>query len=143
MISYFDTSAFVPLLIKETGSDLCRQLWNDADAVVTSRLLFVEAAAALAQGRRLGRLSESEHRVALAVHRRLWAGFDVVEADEAVVLRAAELADQLALRGYDAVHAASAEQIQDDDLVVASGDQKLLVACGELGMATADTAGAP
>ncbi|MGH3939622.1 MAG: hypothetical protein ACRDTG_13525 [Pseudonocardiaceae bacterium] len=52
--------------------------------------------------------------------------------------RAAHLAHHCALRGYDAVHCASAEQLDDDDLVVAAGDQKLLNACSSLGMATAD-----
>jgi hypothetical protein len=45
------------------------------------------------------------------------------------------------LRGYDAVHCASAEQIRDRDLVVASGGRALLAACSQLGLATADTAG--
>jgi uncharacterized protein len=55
------------------------------------------------------------------------------------VTRAADLAHHLSLRGYDAVHCASAEQLDDDDLVAASGDQRLLTAWLELGMATYDT----
>ncbi|ORV18583.1 twitching motility protein PilT [Mycobacterium celatum] len=43
------------------------------------------------------------------------------------------------MRGYDAVHAASAEQLDDDDVAAASGDQALLTAWMELGMATYDT----
>jgi uncharacterized protein len=64
---------------------------------------------------------------------------DVIEVDEQVVTRAADLAHRLALRGYDVVHAASAEQLDDDDVVAASGDQRLLTAWMELGMATYDT----
>jgi len=56
-----------------------------------------------------------------------------------VVGRAAELAHTCALHGYDAVHCASAEQLHDDDFVVASGDRTLLEACARLGMSTADT----
>lgn len=139
MISYFDPSAFVPLLIAEPGSQFCRRLWDDADEVVTSRLLYVEAAAALAQGHRLGRLTANEHQAALRLHDRLWPELDVVDPDQDVIGRAAELSRQLALRGHDAVHTASAERVGADDLVVASGDRKLLAACAELGMATADT----
>jgi hypothetical protein len=36
VIGYFDTSAFVPLLIAEPSSGLCRRLWDDADVVVTT-----------------------------------------------------------------------------------------------------------
>lgn len=50
MITYSDPSAFVPLLIDEPGSVFCRKLGDDSDAVATSRLLYVETAAALAQG---------------------------------------------------------------------------------------------
>ncbi|MEU6645869.1 type II toxin-antitoxin system VapC family toxin [Saccharomonospora sp. NPDC046836] len=139
MIAYFDTSAFVPLLIDEPASSFCRRLWDDADAIVTSRLLYVETAAALALGVRLGRLTDAEHTSALRLHNQLWREFDVVEADEDVINRAADLAYELALRGYDAVHTASAKQVNAEDLVVASGDRKLLEGCAKLGMATADT----
>jgi predicted nucleic acid-binding protein len=68
----------------------------------------------------------------------LAAVIDVAEVDELVVGRAASLADRLALRGYDAVHRASAEQLRSDDLVAASADQRLLAAWIELGLATYD-----
>lgn len=139
MITYFDTSAFVPLLVTEPRSAFCRELWEASDAVVTSRLLHVEAAAALAQALRLARIRRQDHRAALRLLGQLWAEFDVVETDAQVVDRAAELAFSAALRGYDAVHCASAEQVADDDLVVASGDRALLAASARLGIATADT----
>ncbi|MGH3767039.1 MAG: type II toxin-antitoxin system VapC family toxin [Pseudonocardiaceae bacterium] len=138
MIGYFDTSALVPLLIAEPSSGLCRRLWDDADAVVTTRLSYVEAAAALAQALRLGRLTQQSYRAAVHILDRLWDEFDVVDVDDRIVRRAAQLAFSCALRGYDAVHCASAEQVSDDDLVVTAGDQKLLNAGMSLGMATAD-----
>jgi predicted nucleic acid-binding protein len=99
----------------------------------------VEAAAALAQALRLGRLRRHDHRTALRLLDQLWAEFDVVEIDSSVVDRAAELAFSAALRGYDAVHCAAAEQVADDDLVLASGDRALLAAGARRGIATADT----
>lgn len=139
MIGYFDTSALVPLLIAESSSEVCRRLWDDADAVVTTRLSYVEAAVALAQALLLGRLTEQNHDAAKRILDELWAEFDVIDVDDVVVRRAAQLALRCALRGYDAVHCAAAEQLDDDDdLVVAAGDQKLLDACRALGMATAD-----
>lgn len=56
MIAYFDTSAFVKLLIEESGSDDAVMVWNGADAVVASALLYPEARAAIDRGRRSGRL---------------------------------------------------------------------------------------
>jgi len=139
VIGYFDTSAFVPLLVAEPGSAFCRRLWDSCDAVVTSRLLYVETSAALAQALRLGRIVRRDHRAALRLLEQMWAELDVVEVDSVVVDRAAELAYFEALRGYDAVHCASAEQVDDDDLVLASGDRALLTAGVRLGMSTADT----
>jgi predicted nucleic acid-binding protein len=139
VICYFDTSAVVPLLVAEPSSEFCRSLWDDADDVVTTRLLYAETAAALAQALRLGRLTEQNHHSALRILDQMWAEFDIVEIDDDVVRRAARLAHSCALRGYDAVHCAAAEQLYEDDLVVASGDKKFLEACSALGMATADT----
>jgi uncharacterized protein len=139
VIVYFDTSAFVPLLVTEAGTTTANELWEAADDVVTCRLLYVEAAAALARARQMDRITDRNHRAALGSLDDLWRDFRVTEVDEVVVRRAAELADRHALRGYDAVHCASAERIADADLVVASGDKDLVAACSELALATALT----
>ena len=137
MIVYFDTSAFVPLLVTEPGTTLARELWESADEVATTRLLYVEAAAALARAHRMGRITERNHRTAVDSLDDLWRDFRVIEVDEIVTHRAAEMADRYALRGYDAVHCACAERVDAPDLVVASGDKELLAACTELALATA------
>jgi predicted nucleic acid-binding protein len=135
LIAYFDTSAVVPLLVAEPSSGLCRRLWDDADAVVTSRLTYVDAAA-LAQALRLVRLERRSHRAAAHIPDRLWDEFDVVDIGDDIMRRAAQLAYSCALRGYDAVHCACAERLGDDDLIVATGDRRLLAACMSLGMAS-------
>lgn len=139
MIGYIDTSALVPLLIEEPTSAACRRFWDDADVVVSSRLLYVETAAGLAQAQRLGRLTNNEHLQGRRRLDQMWSDMDIVEADEQVVTRAAELAHRLSLRGYDAVHCSSAEQLNDEDVVAATGDQQLLAAWLQLGVATYDT----
>lgn len=99
----------------------------------------MEASATLAQARRLDRLSASSHRAALRRLERLWPEIHLLAVDDATVRQASELAARLALRGYDAVHAASAAQLADPDLVAAAGDQHLLTAWNRLGIATYDT----
>ncbi|HEY0167473.1 MAG TPA: type II toxin-antitoxin system VapC family toxin [Jatrophihabitans sp.] len=139
MIGYLDTSALVPLLITEPSSASCRRFFDDADTVVSSRLAYVETAAALAQARRLDRITTATHQAALRSLEDLWAQFDIVEADEALIGDAAELAHRHDLRGHDAVHCASARQLDDADLVAAAGDRQLLHAWSALGLATYDT----
>ena len=90
MIIYFDTSAFIPLLTEEHGTSRSWELWEAADDVVTSRLMYVEAAAALARAHRMGRLTPRRHRAARAALDDLWRDFDVVEVDGELTRRAAE-----------------------------------------------------
>lgn len=143
MIGYLDTSALVPLLIEEPTSAACRQLWDDAEVIVSSRLLYVETAAALAQALRMKRLRASEHHEARGRLDIMWAQIDVLEINEPLVARAAELTYRLGLRGYDAMHAAAAEQLDDDQMVAAAGDHHLLGAWRQLGLATYDTTHTP
>lgn len=138
MIGYLDTSAFVPLILDEDGTIACRRFWDDADDVSASHLLYVESAAALAQAERMGRLTAEAHRRCLRILDRLWSEVQVVEVEDALVRRAAELARRFGLRGYDAVHCASAEQLAEPDMVAASGDRKLLAAWASLDVATFD-----
>jgi uncharacterized protein len=138
VIGYLDTSAFVPLMIAEPGSGSCRRFWDDADDVVTCRLTLVESAAALAQAARGGRMTPAKHAISLDELDRLWHEVDVIDVDDALSRRAAVLAGRFALRSYDAVHCAAAEQIADPDLVAATGDQELLAAWSGLGIATFD-----
>jgi hypothetical protein len=65
---------------------------------------------------------------------------DVVEIDADLVSRAATLAFEQSLRGYDAVHCASAERLADPELLVAAGDKRLLEALSALGLDTVDVA---
>lgn len=138
MIGYLDTSALVPLLVAEPSSAMCRRFWDDAEVIVSSRLLYVEAAAALAQALRMDRLTTDQHRCAVAILDTLWGQINVVEVGEILVGRAAAFAYELSLRGYDAVHCAAAEQLNDDNVVAASGDRRLLDAWTAVGVDTFD-----
>lgn len=138
MIVYFDTSALIPLLVEEAGSAVAGRLWDEADHVVSSRLAYAEARAALAQARRSDRISSGSLRRAVADLDVLVRDLNAVEVGEAIVRRAGELAELLALRGYDAVHLSSAESLADPDVVLAAGDRYVLRAAGELRIATAD-----
>lgn len=139
MIAYFDTSALIPLLVDEPGSERVSRLWDVADSVVAVRLIYAEARAALAQATRLGRLSAADLATTIDALEGLYANLDLLEVDERLVRRAGELAQQHALRGYDAVHLAAAERIRDDTTVMVAGDRDLCIAAGTLGMAVADT----
>ena len=140
MICYFDTSALIPLLVEEGGSDVAGRLWDAADHVVSSRLVYAEGRAALAQAHRTDRIDAAGLRRVVTDLEVLMGDLDLVEVGAAVVHRAGQLAELLALRGYDAIHLGSAESLADPDLVLVAGDRQLLRAAGELQIAVADLA---
>jgi uncharacterized protein len=137
VISYFDTSALVPLIVAEPGSSAARELWNGASRVASVRLVYPETRAALAQAHRGRRLNSRQLRSAVAVLEELFAQLDVVDVDDDLARHAGELAEVHGLRGYDAIHLAAADRLHDDELVLAAGDQDLLAAAQRLGMNTA------
>jgi uncharacterized protein len=106
-IVYFDSSAFVKLLVEEDGSDLAAALWDGCDAAVSSRLAYPEVRAALAAAGRAHRLDPADQSRAEAAWENYWAATRAVELTESVTVRAGQLASQRALRGADAVHLAS------------------------------------
>ena len=137
MIAYYDTSALIPLLIDEPSSPVVGRIWDTATRVSSVRLLYPEARAALAQAQRMGRLTRRQLRVAVTQLESLDRQLDHVEVTALLAARAGELAEEVAIRGYDAVHLAAAESIADQDLVVVAGDGALRSAAHRLGMATA------
>lgn len=139
MIGYFDTSAFVPLLVDEDTSFRCRSLWRTAEIVVSTRILRLEAASALFQAHRLRRIDEDRLSQALDRVDALWEECFPVEVDDALVMRARHCARAMPLRAYDAAHCAAGLLIAEEpEAVLVSGDQKLLAAWRHFGATVVD-----
>jgi hypothetical protein len=124
-IVYFDSSAFVKLVVEEEGSDLVAELWDGCDAAVSSRLAYPEVRAALAAARRNHDLTNRGLELAASLWEDFWSATRPVELTGEVEQRAGQLASELALGGADAVHLASSLAIGTSDLVVAVWDRRL------------------
>jgi len=142
LIAYFDTSAMVPIVIEESTSEVAARLWDAAERVVSSRLIYVEARAALSLAHRMGRLDARSRREAVRSLDVLVADLDVVEVTDMLVRHAGMLAESQALGCYDAIHLASAELVNDGEVVLVTGDQDLIEAAVNLGLGTANLHGA-
>lgn len=112
MIVYLDTSAIVKLYVDEEGSPEARAAVEAADAVATSRVAFAEAHAAFAAAARLGRITAAERAAVAATFRADWRSYVVVGVTQPVVELAADLTADYELRGFDAIHLASALLLQ-------------------------------
>lgn len=78
------------------------------------------------------------HTIHVTDHGRVIAKIVPVGVPTTLERLAADVADRAALGGYDALHCASAEQIDEPDVVAATGDHALLAARRALGVATFD-----
>lgn len=124
-IVYFDSSAFVKLLVEEDGSDLAAALWDGCDAAVSSRLAYPEVRAALAAAGRSRRLDARSQRKAAADWDEFWSATRAVELTATISRHAGDLAAERSLRGADAVHLASALAVGSPDIVLAVWDERL------------------
>jgi uncharacterized protein len=124
---YLDSSALVKRYVAEDGSDEVLVAMNEAETWSSCRLGFVEAvrAVGLKAGDKAARKVKED-----------WLIFEVLEVDQALVERAAELALLHRLRSLDAVHLAAALEWPDDDPVFATWDARLHRAAREHGLET-------
>jgi len=139
VIAYFDTSAVVPLIINEAATDHCNRVWNDSSRVVSVRLLYPEARAALGRAHRMNRLTRRQLTAANSELDTVVTEVDHIELTADLARTAGELAQAHGLRGYDAVHLAAAQSVADDDLVLITGDIDLAAAAQSVGIAVSIT----
>ena len=124
------------MIIVEDGSDVAAELWDSYPAA-SSVLAYPEARAALAAARRARRLTARAHDRAVAELDALHAELVIVGVDEALAQRAGEIAGERALRGYDAVHLASALALGPGETVLVTWDRDLGNAAVGAGLAVA------
>ena len=139
MIVYADTSALVKLFVTEKGSETTRAMLRRAWAMGTGLLTRAELGAALARGARRGLLSPPEALEARRLVEVVWPTWVHIAADESLVGRAEAVAWEYGLRGYDAIHLASALFWQEriaHPIVLATFDRELWEAAPRAGLTT-------
>jgi predicted nucleic acid-binding protein len=116
---------------------LAAELWDSAYPAVSSILSYPEGRAALAAARRRDRLGGEEHAQALETFEELQADLITVGVDQDLASRAGGHAEDLGLRGYDAVHLATALELGDEEVVLVTWDRELARATERVGLGLA------
>jgi predicted nucleic acid-binding protein len=116
---------------------LAAELWGSPYPAASSVLAYSEGRAALAAARRLDRLEEEEHRKALSAFEGLYAELTTLGVDQELAARAGQYAEDLGLRGYDAVHLATALELGDEEVVLVTWDRDLARAAERAGLGAA------
>ncbi len=128
MIVYLDASALVKRYVVEVGSDEVADLVEAAAVVGTGIVSRAEVAAALAKANRMRVVARDEAEAALRAFGDEWTALVRIQMTEVLAARAASVAWDHGLRGYDAVHLASATFWQDvlgERVTVATYDRQL------------------
>ncbi len=127
-IIYLDTSALVKQYVQEGGSTEVQRLIKSADHSGTSLITRSEMAAALARAVRMKIFPAGEAEAAWNQFLGEWSMLSRLNVSKQIVDRAAALAWKFPLRGYDAVHLASAvlwQETLETQITLATFDREL------------------
>lgn len=136
-IIYLDTSALVKKYVDESGSSDVQKLIKSADHSGTSWITRTEMAAALSRAVRMKLFSASEAEVAWNKFLDEWSALSRLKVSGQIIDHAASLAWAYPLRGYDAVHLASAmlwQETLEAPITMATFDRELWAAGKKAGL---------
>ena len=128
MIVYLDASALVKRYVAEPGSAQVEALIGEARAIGTAVVSRAEVAAALAKAARVGLVTREAAKKAFEAFNADWEHLIRLQLGEPLAARAASLAWDHGLRGYDAVHLATAllwREMLGESVTVATYDREL------------------
>lgn len=111
---YLDTSALVKLYLNEIDSAAMHDVVDAGGQLATSRLTYLEARSAFARRRREKDYTAAKERELIELLDTTWSGITPIEVTELLVQSASTLVSRHGLRAYDALHLASALQLQAD-----------------------------
>jgi len=119
MIVYLDTSSLVKLYVEEEGSSHIIELVNRSTTAATSMVAYVEARAAFSRRMREGVVSKRDYKDLVLSFERDWINYLQVKVTQELIQLAGNMAEKHSLRGFDAIHLASAMLLRRSNVPVA------------------------
>ena len=107
-VVYMDTSSLVKLYVQEEGSTAVASQLEAAEALATSVVAYPEAQAAFSRRYREGSYSNAGFQRIKDAFERDWPHFAAVLVTMELAKAAGDLTEKHHLRGFDAIHLASA-----------------------------------
>ncbi|MFQ5990399.1 MAG: type II toxin-antitoxin system VapC family toxin [Candidatus Methylomirabilales bacterium] len=132
-MTYLDTSALIKRFVAEKGSALVQTLVTREGPVATAKVAYAEVYAGLARKHREGHLSRRHYTLACRQFEGDWRAYIRVDLRDDILLLARDLIQRHPLRGFDAIHLASALHLQSalgEAIAFAAADEPLLRAAG-------------
>lgn len=136
-MNYLDTSALVKRFVVEKGSPLVHVIVSQRGPVATAKIAYAEVYAGLARKHREGHLSRSQYTLACRQFEQEWEAYIRVALSDEVLRVSRDLIQRHPLRGFDAIHLASALTLGDalgEDITFFAADDRLLRAAEAEGL---------
>lgn len=130
-MNYLDTSALIKRFVNENGSSLAQALVQQSVPIATATIAYAEIFSGLTRKLREKHLSKTLYGVACRQFDRDWAAYIRVELNDGVLVLARDLIQRHPLRGFDAVHLASAVTLRNalgEGITFVAADGRLLKA---------------
>jgi len=127
VILYCDTSAIVKRYIEEEGTAKVDVLWDKAAEIATSAVAYAEGMAAFRRKRRERVLSRKGYTCAVTAFNEEYLSFVLIQISPQLNMIVQRLIEKYPLRGFDAIHLASALIIKESwtDVVFACFDKAI------------------
>jgi predicted nucleic acid-binding protein len=140
-MNYFDTSALIKRFVEESGSKRVDAVLAREPIVATSKVAYAEVHAGLARKLREKALTATAYRKTSRTFDTDWRAYVRVELADPLLLIVRDLVRRHPLRGFDAIHLASAMRLQHqlgEEIRMIASDDRLLTAAEEEGLRTLD-----
>lgn len=128
-MNYLDTSALIKRFVIEKGSPLIQTLVAREGPVATAKIAYAEVYASLARKQREGHLPRRQYALACRQFENDWLAYIRVDLQDEILFLARDLIQRHSLRGFDAIHLASALSLKTalgEDVTFAAADERLL-----------------
>ncbi|WP_337287895.1 type II toxin-antitoxin system VapC family toxin [Candidatus Methylomirabilis sp.] len=128
-MNYLDTSALIKRFVAEKGSPLVQTLVKRKGPIATAKIAYAEVYAGLTRKLHEDHLSDAQYALACRQFEADWLAYVRVELHDDTLFLARDLIRRHPLKGFDAVHLASAISLQNalgEDITFAAADERLL-----------------
>lgn len=134
---YLDTSALIKRFVDEKGSSFVQAIVTRRGPIATAKIAYAEVFAGLTRKMREGHLSSAQYYLACRQFEGDWQAYIRVELHDDLLLLARDLIRRYPLKGFDAVHLASALSLNnaiDEEVTFAAADRRILRAADAEGL---------
>ncbi len=128
-MNYADTSALIKRFVAEKGTPLVHIIVSQRGPIATAKIAYAEVYAALARQHRGGHLSRGQYILACRQFEREWEAYIRVALSDEVLWLSRDLIQRHPLRGFDAIHLASALTLSnalEEKITFIAADNRLL-----------------